>query len=203
MKKILFAASFMMFSIGAYAQHEAGFLTFQPKAGFNVARYTDADGTSPRFGVAAGVELEYQIKKKFSVATGLLYSMQGVKADVRTDYYSTSRVTFKTDYINIPIIANIYLLKGLAIKFGIQPGFNINAKYTFSAGVGSENYSLSRIGVKVNTFDLAIPVGLSYENKYIVFDARYNIGVSKLLETPADDSRNCVFQFTIGHKFRL
>lgn len=203
MKKILFAASFMMFSIGAYAQHEAGSLTFQPKAGFNVARYTDEDGTSPRFGLAAGVELEYQIKKKFSMATGLLYSMQGVKADIRTDYYTTSRATIKTDYINIPIIANIYLLKGLAIKFGIQPGFNINAKYTFSAGVGSENYSLSRIGVKVSTFDLAIPVGLSYENEYFVLDARYNVGVTKVFDNEGADSRNCVFQFTIGHKFRL
>ena len=203
MKKTLSVASLMMLSMYVNAQQEVGSLTFQPKVGLNIARYTDAEDTSPRFGVAAGGELEYQMTKKFSMAAGVFYSMQGVKADARTNYNTTSRVTFKADYINIPIIANIYLFKGLAIKFGIQPGFNINAKYSFSAGVGTENYSLSRIGVKVNTFDMAIPVGLSYENEYFVLDARYNIGVTKVIDYEGVDSRNCVFQFTIGRKINL
>ena len=202
MKKTLFVASFMMISMVAYAQQEVGTLSFQPKVGLNIARFTDAEDTTPRFGFASGAELEYQMTKKFSMAAGVLYSMQGVKADAEMNY-SKTKVVFKTDYINIPIIANIYLLKGLAIKFGLQPGFNINAKYSFSSGIDSDNYSLSNIGVKVKTFDLAIPVGLSYENQYFVFDARYNVGVTKVFDNEGVDSRNCVFQFTIGHKLNL
>jgi hypothetical protein len=141
--------------------------------------------------------------KKFSMAAGVLYSMQGIRTDAET-FYGSGKVTFKTDYINIPIIANVYLFKGLALKFGLQPGFNINAKYyVTSGGYWSDSSSLSNIGVKVKTFDLAIPVGLSYETKYLVLDARYNVGVTKVFDNEGADSRNCVFQFTIGHKFRL
>ena len=202
MKKTLFVASLMMISVVAFAQQEVGTLSFQPKVGLNIARYTDAEDTSPRFGVASGVEMEYQMTKKFSMAAGLLYSKQGIRTDAET-YYGKGKVTFKTDYINIPIIANVYLLKGLALKFGLQPGFNINAKYSVSTGFGSESSSLTSIGVKVKTFDLAIPVGLSYETKYLVLDARYNVGVTKVFDNEGADSRNCVFQFTIGHKVNL
>ena len=203
MRKTLFVASFMMISMAAYAQQEVGTLSFQPKVGLNIARYTDAEDSSPRFGVASGAEMEYQMTKKFSMAVGLLYSMQGIRTDAET-FYGSGKVTFKTDYINIPIIANVYLLKGLALKFGLQPGFNINAKYyVTSGGYWSDSSSLTNIGVKVKTFDLAIPVGLSYETKYLVLDARYNVGVTKVFDNEGADSRNCVFQFTIGHKFRL
>ena len=43
MKKTLFIATFMMISMAAYAQQEVGTLSFQPKEGLNIARYTDAE----------------------------------------------------------------------------------------------------------------------------------------------------------------
>ena len=79
MKKILFLASLVMLSMSANAQKEVGTLTFQPKVGLNIARNTDSEGTDPRIGLAAGAELEYQIKEKFSLAAGVVYSMQGMK----------------------------------------------------------------------------------------------------------------------------
>ena len=110
-------------------------------------------------------------------------------------------VTSKTDYVNIPIMANIYLVQGLALKLGIQPAFNVNASYTASTQGIDVSASLSDFGVKVKSFDFAIPVGLSYEFNNIVIDGRYNIGVTKMVEN--DDSKNSVFQFTLGYKFSL
>ena len=52
----------------------------------------------------------------------------------------------------------------------------------------------------VKTVDLSIPVGLSYEYQNIVFDARYNIGVTKIADNV--DSNN-VIQITVGYKFAL
>lgn len=51
-------------------------------------------------------------------------------------------------------------------------------------------------------------MGLSYEISGMVFDARYNLGVTKIMGGFAKndvrpDSRNSVFQFTIGYKFAL
>ena len=202
-RKLLFVASFMMLSMYVNAQQEVGSLTFQPKAGLNIATYTDAEDTKVRFGFAGGAELEYQMAKKFSMATGVLYSMQGLRTDVSTGFGSAN-VTFKTDYINIPIIANVYVAKGLAIKFGIQPGFNVKASCKANSELGgSESVSLAKIGAIVNTFDFSIPVGLSYESKNYVLDARFNIGVTRVFDNEGVDSRNRVFQFTVGRKFSL
>lgn len=211
MKKILFIASLVMLCMSANAQKAVGTLTFQPKVGLNIARYTDAEGTDPRLGLAIGSELEYQIKPKFSVAAGFLYSMQGCRESGETGYgYAT--MTYKLDYINIPIVANAYVYKGLALKFGVQPGFNISSKVTVDMNGSSETGPLG--GLDVKTFDLAIPVGLSYETKFgLVVDARYNIGVTKVYDARYYNSytdtfeelvsRNCVVQLTVGYKFSL
>ena len=97
------------------------------------------------------------------------------------------------DYINIPILANYYITKGLAVKAGIQPAFKVKAE----AKVDGKSYDMD--GSK--SFDLSIPVGLSYEISDFVIDARYNWGMTKLLE--GFDSKNTVFQFTVGYKFAL
>ncbi|MBO7138121.1 MAG: PorT family protein [Bacteroidaceae bacterium] len=196
--KSIIAASLLMSAASAFAQREAGTLSFQPKIGMNIAYYTNAPDTRPRLGIAAGAELEYQIVKKFSVSGGLVYSWQGAKEDADT-YAGSITATYKTDYINFPILANVYLAKGLAVKFGIQPAVNIKSSYELSTSV--RDGSLSDVGININTFDFAIPVGLSYEFKKFVIDARYNIGVTRLVD--GDDSKNRVAQITFGIKYDL
>ena len=88
------------------------------------------------------------------------------------------------DYINVPVLANVYVAPGLAVKLGLQPGFLV-----------SDN----SIGTK--SFDLSIPVGLSYEFNNFVIDGRYNLGAIKIWEP--SDSKNSVFQVTLGYKFDL
>lgn len=200
MKKMLLLASVMMLSVGAFAQHEVGSLTIQPKVGLNIANYTDSDNSDPRIGFAAGAEFEYQITQRFSLSAGLLYSMQGAKESANSQGVKV-KMTVKTDYINIPILANIYVAQGFALKLGIQPGFNVNSSYTASAQGIEVSGSLSDVGVNIKSFDFAIPVGLSYEFNNFVIDGRYNIGATKMVDN--SDSKNSVFQFTVGYKFKL
>lgn len=200
MKKGFLIASILMFSLATYAQHEVGTLTVQPKVGLNVATFIDEDDVNSRLGLVLGAEFEYQITRLFSLSAGALYSMQGEKEDgysAGTKY----NATIKLDYINMPILANIYVTKGLAVKFGIQPGFNVSSKAKFSQGGTSVSMSLSDFGFDVNSFDFSIPVGLSYEFNNFVIDGRYNIGVLKVVD--GYDSKNGVFQFTVGYKFKL
>ena len=103
----------------------------------------------------------------------------------------------KLDYINVPILANVYLYKGLAVKLGIQPAFKVNSSLKTSVGSNSKSVDLDN----VKGFDFSIPVGLSYEFSNVVFDARYNFGCTKIVEKA--DSRHSVFQFTVGYKFAL
>lgn len=195
MKNIFLTALVMMSSVAVYAQCEVGTITLQPKVGLNVAYFTGDEGvdTKPRLGVAAGVEIEYQLRKAFSLSAGIIYSQQGEKATIKR-FLDERTITAKTDYVNFPILANIYVLKGLALKFGIQPAVNVKAGYTYDLWEGD----LSYYGIYVKTFDFAVPVGLSYEYKNLVIDARYNIGLTRMVED--DESRNRTFQFTIGYK---
>lgn len=192
MKKILLMAVVILASVASYAQQAVGTFTLQPKIGMNVASLTKCDGCDPRIGLAAGVEAEYQATDIFSVSAGLIYSMQGNKA--KEDGVT---LTTKLDYINIPILANVYVTKGLAVKLGVQPAFNVRDKQKLSGGKAS----VEAEDVGAESFDFSIPVGLSYEFNNVVIDARYNFGVTNIAD--GGDSKNSVFQFTLGYKFAL
>lgn len=197
MKKILLMAVVMLASVASYAQQAVGTFTLQPKIGMNVASLTKCDGADPRIGLAAGVEAEYQATDIFSISAGVIYSMQGNKYDYDVLGKKTVTKTNKLDYINIPILANVYVVKGLAVKLGIQPAFKVNDQIKTSVDEGSTTADVD----KAESFDFSIPVGLSYEYSNVVFDARYNFGVTNIAD--GGDSKNSVFQFTLGYKFAL
>lgn len=181
----------------SFAQWSVGSITVQPKIGINGANITDADNSDSRIGLVLGGEFEYRVSPIFSLSAGALYSMQGCKGTAEDDDGNTGDVSLKLDYINVPILANVYVVKGLAIKLGIQPGFNVRHKAT--ASVSGVNVTTNLPGVK--SVDFSIPIGVSYEFNRFVIDGRYNFGVTKLID--GADSKHSVFQFTFGYKFAL
>ena len=191
MKKILVVAALMLSSVSTFAQHAVGSFNLQPKVGVSIANLTEFKGTDPRIGVVAGVEGEYQASDILSVSAGVLYSMQGAKGNIGNSNDATNRL----DYINVPIMANVYVVKGLAVKLGVQPGFNVSNK------IKKNNLNAVDNSIKAQSVDVSIPVGLSYEYSNFQLDARYNWGVSKALKW--SDAKNSVFQITLGYKFDL
>ena len=149
---------------------------------------TDADDADPRIGLAAGAEFEYGLTDNIGLSAGVLYSMQGVKTIIVDD-----DCTSKLDYLNVPILANFYVAKGFAVKLGVQPGFKLSSKAEFKGSGGSKEVDVD--GFK--SVDLSIPVGVSYQYQNIVFDARYNWGVTNIVE----DSRQggAVYGTFSGH----
>lgn len=187
MKKLLLVAVMVLTSAMTFAQQKEGTLTIQPKVGLNIASLTDFDDSDPRFGVVAGAEFMYQATDMVGLSFGALYSMQGAKYD---------KATTKLDYINIPILANVYVAPGFAVKLGLQPGFNVNSKAKAkSNGVAVE------ADFDAKTVDLSIPIGLSYEFSNFVIDGRYNWGLTKVVKD--SDCKNSVFQITLGYKLPL
>lgn len=159
------------------------------KAGINIAGMTNSgSGVGSMVGFTGGVFGDYRFSDVFAVSADLLYSAQGAR------YNSDNKVTLS--YLNIPILANFNVWGNLAVKAGIQPGFLVGAatraegtKYT-----GTDVYK---------TFDLTIPVGLSYEFPMgLILDARYGIGLTNILDfKDAGTSRNGVFSITAGYRF--
>ena len=202
MKKLLVMAAMVLSSVGAFAQYSAGDFTIQPKVGLNCSSFTDGDGLKYKAGFVGGVEAEYHVSPLIGISGGLLYSMQGTKVDSEE-----GDVKYNFDYLNIPILANVYVAKGLALKAGIQPAFKLSAKAKAN-GVSIDFDKLADaaedlIGgkTKAKSFDFAIPVGISYEYMNFCLDARYNIGLTKVADL--SDSHNSVFQLTLGYKFKL
>ena len=173
MKKLLLMTVLALTSVFTFAQRRVGTTTIQPKIGLNVSTVGDLDWKA---GFVFGAELQHQLDRKVAIAGGLLYSFQGGK----TDGYS-----WNPGYINIPVTLNYYVSRGFALKAGLQPGFMVS----------KDNVS------NVNTFDLAVPVGMSYEYGNFVIDGRYNIGVTKVPKQ--GDGYTNVLQFTIGYKFKM
>ena len=203
MKKLMIMAALVLSSVCAMAQHEVGSFTLQPKVGINFANMTNMNKPSMRVGLAAGLEAEYYASDIVSVSLGAIYSMQGCKA--KNEYV---KETLKLDYINVPILANVYVVPGLAVKLGIQPGFCVSKKYDGEGNITIAGQTIfsdqekGKIEDAVNAFQFAIPVGLSYEYKNIVLDARYNIGTTRVVKF-AENGKNSVFEITLGYKIPL
>ncbi|MFW5526839.1 MAG: porin family protein [Prevotella sp.] len=192
MKKFLASALMLLAaSTTTFAQNAVGSFSLQPKAGISIADMTDTQGTTSRIGFVGGLEGEYQASDIFSLSLGVNYSQEGFKM-------KNSDNKIKLDYINVPILANVYLTKGLAVKVGAQPGFNVGNSVTVDGNTMSSSKK-DYDGIK--SVALSIPVGLSYEISNVVLDARYNWGVTKAFD--GLDSKNSVFQVTIGYKFQL
>ncbi len=199
MKKLLLMAAVMLSSVGAFAQHAVGSFTLQPKVGINITNTTNyGDVAKARVDFAGGLEGEYQVSDIFSLSGGLMYSRQGYKGKTYTTNVLGQTVSvkgkdWKPSYLNVPVLANVYVVPGLAVKLGVQPGFMVDKDKDGYKG-------------EVNTFDLSIPVGLSYEYNNFVLDGRYNWGVTKINKNSVkgfDDTCNSVFQITLGYKFSL
>ena len=120
--------------------------------------------------------------------------------------------SLKTNYFNVPLTVNWYVLKGFALKSGVQLGFLTRAKeYSLTEYTqGGVDYTLTaEADIKNNfkKFDVSIPVGLSYEFRFpIVIDLRFNVGLTKVNKDNTfngDDFRNLQSALTIGYKFKL
>ncbi len=179
----------MFAAVASYAQQAVGTWTIQPKVGMTIADLSgDNVKLDSKVGFIGGAELEYQATDLVSISAGAVYSMQGAKVgDLKCNL----------DYINVPILANVYVAKGLAVKLGAQVGFNVNSEFKYDTGIAG-NYPLN---FKANTVDFSIPVGISYEYQNFVIDGRYNLGVTKVAKDW--DAKNSVFQVTLGYKFAL
>jgi len=184
MKKFLIAAVVFLTSMTVNAQNEAGRITVAPVVGVNFASVS-MDHTKSTVGLAVGVNGEYGLSEKLGISAGLMYSMQGYKMD---GYDEASRM----NYLSLPVLANYYVWNGLAVKAGIQPAFLLSAKYD------GESFKDD-----CNSFDFAIPVGVSYQFSNLVVDARYNIGVTNTSKGDGDVVRNGVISVTLGWRFKL
>ncbi len=203
-KFILFIITVAMACTG-YSRDHANRFTFGAKAGINASSFmmskVNVEGihNKMRVGFVLGLTAERYVNSFFTLEADLLFSQQGSSTvwnnagediNIRTAVYN----------INIPITANIRIVKGLTFKAGLQPGFKVGAKFK-----GNPLFSeIEQHGSYFNRFDLSIPVGLAYDFNVFRVEARYAIGTNNIfrgMPRLLAEARNSVFSVTFGVKF--
>ncbi len=222
------------------AQNKVGEFSLKPMAGINVSDLSvDEDvNYKSKVGFTGGVEAEYGVTPWLGVSLGVMYSQQGAKFESTLEEYGVDdngrkvaamlnlKGKLKADYVNVPLLANFYVWKGLAIKTGLQVGFLVNDKENgtvIMAGTTvpdfdkityedisnpSSNYFISGFGFEgsdiCKSVVFGIPVGLSYEYKNITLDARYYFGLTRMDDVEDDAAaHNRCLSITLGYKFKL
>lgn len=202
MKKFMtMVVAAMMAAMSVNAQSEVGSMWLKPMVGGTFAKFTSTDNAKFKLGLVGGGEFGFQVASPFALTAGVLVGMQGAKYDDNSymrDYKAT------TTYLNIPILANVYIVKGLAIKAGLQPGFLLSAKWKGEENVNGKWEKFDESSTEGSKkVDLSIPLGLSYEFADFVIDARYNLGLTKVSKNDYSDAKNSVFMLTLGYKIGL
>ena len=198
MKKLMIVAAMMLMSTGAFAQG----MFVKTMVGATLSTLTgDVEDTKFRLGLGAGAEFGYMFSEQFGATAGVLFSMQGCK--YKDNEYMKDYGTTLT-YLNIPILANLYLLPGFAIKAGVQPGFLLSAKTKGKERLLGDWEEFDVSGTDgLKKFDFSIPLGLSYEISDFVIDARYNLGLTNINDNGHGKAKNAVIMLTIGYKIPL
>lgn len=227
MKKTVLLAAFACCAIVMNAQNPKGTFSIKPVAGINVVGLSGgshSDMFKSKVGFTAGAEAEYGVSDWLGVSLGALYSQQGAN-EAQVDFDAVSKL--KSHYLNLPLLANVYIpgVQGLAVKAGVQVGFCLKSEMEvmletyvaepYSTGeLNRQKVGMMETGL-CKSVDFGIPVGLSYEYKNFVLDARYYIGLTKVgkvyqilsdyhIDHPAiTSSRNSYFSFTLGYRFHL
>ena len=215
-------AAMAVATVSANAQTEPGTFSIIPRMGGTGSLFTKAP--QPSFagsgdfdksaigGNILGVDFEYRIAKPFSLSAGVNFAGAGMEwKELKTNAGKIKDVKIETNYVNLPITANFYVTRGLALKTGVQFGFLVDshAKHSLENKSGDTTVTTTtdtKCKDAFNTFDVSIPVGLSYEFKVpVVIDLRYNIGLSKVGKegTAFEDCRTGSLSLTGGYKFNL
>ena len=242
MKKPFFTLLlFGLLPLAISAQNPKGSFSVKPMAGINVTSFGGGtlDAYKYKVRMTVGAEAEYAVNDWLGLSLGAFYSQQGANIDWSTAMvipdeqgvkYDTGIVVggkLHCDYLNFPLLANIYIpqLKGLAVKIGMQMGVLVNDKielttHTVAIPIGwgtpeywrlmenshwpKEAFSKAEMTDVCKSFDFGIPVGLSYEYKNITLNARYYFGLRRVDKTEdPDKAHNRYLSVTLGYRFHL
>jgi len=195
MKKLFFAA-ILAFGTTSLMQAQSE-LAFGVKGGVNFSnltgdRFGEFDDNSARTSFNLGALVEIPVTEKFAIQPEVFYSGQGFDLVQRDDAQDTE---FQLNYINVPVLAKIYLVQGLYLEAGPQLGFLVDSK------VDGPNATLSINEDNFNDIDFAGAVGVGYKfNGGLYLNARYTQGFTDIYdgETGDDATKNGVFAASLG-----
>ncbi len=193
---------------------------FHIKAGLSVGMELEY-GVSDRLGLSLGAiytqqraGIDYEITQSIMDADGNLQSL----------FYTNQKVKANCSYVALPLLANVYIpgVKGLAVKAGVQASILTSDLMHREQLFLKQNFGLPDTNM-LSTFhptelstlienqtdfchsvDFGIPLGISYEYKGLMLDARYYFGLMDMdVNDDLGNSHNGCLSVTLGYRFHL
>ena len=239
MKRINILIATLSIALGITAQNQKGTFSVRPMAGISIANLSSSldDYYHNQVGLTAGLEVEYAVSNHVGISLAAIYSQQGSEIDGSTEQrytddngqqhidHSDYKGHLRANYINLPLMVNYYVVKGLAIKAGIQAGLrcddrlkedllfirhnslpsSANGVITLPSAPVYEMWSTTIHETDAcKSMDFGIPVGLSYEYKNVTLDAHYYFGLTRIDKSQElENIRNRCLTLTLGYRFNL
>jgi len=194
MKKMMTLIAAAIVCMGASAQ-----VQFGGKVGFDLTNFWGENavhGMKP--GYQVGLLMEYKFTPNFAISPEVVFASQGGKGTFfDTKYTDGVKITWTTNYINVPVMLKYYATPSLSIDFGPQVGFNVYSKYK------EKNIDKS-VDIKDETkaADFGLGLGATYNLTNNAFvQARYTMGLTNAFKDEGDKAKNSNIQIAFGMKF--
>ena len=174
-------------------------------------------------GFMGGLDVEYRISQPLAWGIGAYYAQQGYRypdyaqgdpskaVGNSSSYVGIHDHHANLHYLNVPLYVKGYLVEGLAVMVGVQMGNYISGKEKYEETQvqknkdGSMTYgktSPKEDDIHAKTTEWSIPIGLSYEYEHVILDARYHIGLSRVIDG-SESMKNKTITVSVGYRFML
>ena len=239
MKSFAIFTFISVIALSANAQepfNRAGKLSVIPQVGVSLAKFSEhtlyysngsqSEPIDDRFkaGFLAGAELMYNTSNQLAFTLGCFYVQAGKHYLDHEDVSvkSGSGITSNNvtiGQISVPLMANYYVVPGVAVKGGVELNFNTSATWKYSLSdftvddAGVRTYQppvdVKQNDLHANDFTVSIPLGLSIEYENVVIDARYHVPLTKSfkhdnpISSSWGDAKNMLVTVTAGYRFEL
>ncbi len=181
MKKISLFLCVFAFTTVAFAQHSQ----FGIKGGVNVSTINwklPETSLDSRIGAYVGILNHIHLSRQWALQPEIQYSTEGVKQTVSSGEY-----TWKTDYINVPVMVQYMFNNGFRIEAGPQLGLMIN---------NDDNDDVFK------STNLGVGFGLNYlTHSGVGIGGRYVLGLSRITEDAALEGKSRNFQLGLFYMF--
>jgi hypothetical protein len=190
MKKISLLALGITSAIFSFSQSAK----FGLKAGVNISTLkwnSNVDGDA-RIGLYAGGLAHIHLTPQWALQPEVYYSAEGGKMNVS----SNEEVTWKNDYVNIPLLLQYNFDNGFRLQAGPQLGLLVSSK------VEDQDDNEDDADEVFKSTNVSLGFGLGYLTySGIGIDARYNLGLSRITESAYDEAKGRVFQIGLFYLF--
>lgn len=182
MKKVyvVLVAVLLVGTLSAQAQFKFGV-----KAGANFSKFSSTDASVQAKNLTAwhgGLMAEIKLPV-IGIQADAIYTQNGSKFDIGQ---ATGEI--KSTYIQVPVVAKVYILKVLNLQAGPQFGFLTGAK-------DGDNEDIKD---QLESSDLQIVFGAGVELGPVNGAIRYNLGVKDISAIDGFDLKNNAFTISVG-----